>query len=329
MTSSLPFKTSDDALDYVEKFFQKRQLVNGKSYIGIVRFIDKDEIETAVYGIEIVCKSGVFFSKNVRKVVAATSSDRSHKVGDLIEWGALTTNQKIPIGEILETYTLNLDTSTGRFIPKGDSPKITSAESDISAITPLFRYELGRLLLDAEMLEDERNVYLTAHKKDKGYTITCAWSKAEGRWHAGLNRLDLEGLNFVSPARFTEIVFQNDANNFVFESSRVIDWIKYGIASTEIKSLRFEIGKTDPREVHINGIDWNNALLGNQVDIYQTYANSENFGEHTSIELIWICINDEQRGQGGVEVYKRNDAFGEEWREITSVQLKEVQGFYQ
>jgi hypothetical protein len=73
---SLPFKSTDDAFEYAQKYFGKDKLSLKSSFIGIVRFIDNVE-DPPVYTVEIICKVGYFFQQAIFKNCCCSKTPRS------------------------------------------------------------------------------------------------------------------------------------------------------------------------------------------------------------------------------------------------------------
>jgi hypothetical protein len=115
--NNLIFKTSDDSLDYIERWFTIVKLKKKESYHGVVRHIDKTK-HPNIYAIEIVVKTGLFASKTIRQLVMGTKHPEMKLEpveGDLVIWGYDFTSMKIPTGYVLYLLKNELNTTKNAF----------------------------------------------------------------------------------------------------------------------------------------------------------------------------------------------------------------------
>ena len=125
---SLPFKSSEDAFEYAQKYFGKDKLSLKSSFIGIVRFVDNVE-DPPVYRVDIICKAGNFFNKQSSKTVVAVKHPDLKvviKENDLVIFGPDNISIKIPTGFLLYKLIPELDIKTKQFKRYNSEEKIPS-----------------------------------------------------------------------------------------------------------------------------------------------------------------------------------------------------------
>ena len=125
---SLPFKSTDAAFEYGQKYFHKNKLSLNSSFIGIVRFVDNYK-DPSVYMVEIICKAGNFFNRETTKIVAALKhSDLKSviKQNDLVVFGPDDISIKIPTGFLLYKLSPELDVKLNEFKIYPSDEKIPS-----------------------------------------------------------------------------------------------------------------------------------------------------------------------------------------------------------
>jgi hypothetical protein len=139
----LIFKSSDAALDYVEKYFPIGEFKKNVAFIGVIRF--KEEGEPPIYGVEVNVKSGFLFKKVRRATVLGSPHPdlgREIEVGDLVIWGFDGNVKGHVAGWVIEKLepTLNLQTNEFQKAPKKRSKG--SEKSDWTLATLIFANEL-------------------------------------------------------------------------------------------------------------------------------------------------------------------------------------------
>lgn len=134
----LPFKNADAAMDYVEKYFKPGSLNRSKRFVGSVKAI-LDDTSPEVFLVEVCLRKGVLFKRKERQLVAAALHPDLFKddprlargetvteapepmfrlrEGDLVYWGFDRKKHGAAAGWILDRLSLNLDLSSGEFIP--------------------------------------------------------------------------------------------------------------------------------------------------------------------------------------------------------------------
>ena len=216
--NNLPFKSTDDAFEYAQKYFVKNKLSPNLSFIGIVRFVD-DVRSPPVYMVEIVCKAGNFFKRQTSMIVAALKHPELTipiKENDLVVFGAKNILTEIPTGNLLYKLKpeLNLDSlEFNKSEEKFQAPEVDVTKEEEQGIK-LWKYEVdgryGLILPECEIIEDESYLYFCQTNRKK---LCAAWDIKKKRWEVNINRSSLDGLSFSTPKRFEEIVFEEKSRN--------------------------------------------------------------------------------------------------------------------
>ena len=116
--NELPFKNSEAAPEYVEKFFNTDLLKPHKSFYGKI-IMEDDTASPPVFMIEAVTLEKKLFSKSLKRLIVAgiKHEELPHKLeeGDLVIWGCLDTSLKIPTGVVIHKCQPILNLQTGQF----------------------------------------------------------------------------------------------------------------------------------------------------------------------------------------------------------------------
>ena len=116
--NELPFKNSDAALQYVEKYFKADQLKPDKSFFGKIILEDRKS-SPSVFMVEIVVLEKKLFSKSLKRLIVAgiQHEELSHKLekDDLVIWGCLDATLKIPTGAVIHKLQPVFNIQTGQF----------------------------------------------------------------------------------------------------------------------------------------------------------------------------------------------------------------------
>lgn len=192
--------------------------------------------------------------------------------------------------------------------------------------------KIGHILRQLEVFEDENSIYCF-YRNDIVGEISCTWQKS-GKWEKAVNRQEVEGLNFVNPKRFFQMIFGDQQNFKTWLLQNFCDFCLWGLNQNYQQELKFAKSPKDFRILKINADDWNLALLGekntsiHQCDKASCYNADENL---MSSELIICRFNYE--GNYSVDLYLLKKG------EVTSMEnfndklyfsgaLKNVDGFY-
>ena len=281
MKSNLVFRSSDAALDYIERFFEKRPIKSGVSLFGVVRKIDSSG-EPLTYLIEVCAKVGLLKKRNSRELVIGISHPELNykiRVGDLVNWGCEKKVKKISTGFVLNKFVPELNPESGLFIEfqpdESEESKLSEkqfARAESMGITLWKRdldLEYGNILKSSEILEDADNFYFH-YKRDSGYQRTIAWDKQKKNWLLGYTREVLEGLNYTSNRVFEKKVFSGSTdNNGYTEKQMLKDFLQNSLSKDGIKSLAIESEAGNTIAFKLGSLDWNNALIGKDVNLRQ------------------------------------------------------------
>jgi len=278
LVKSLPFKTSDDALDYVERNFDKRPIKKGVSLIGVVRETSKID-GTQSFLVEVNASFGVFRKRTKRElVVGQIHPELEHEiqVGDLVNWGCLTHNSKLPAGFILHKLVPELDLSTGlfnEFVPTITDLMNGMSDEELSkalkGATDTWKYQVdgtyGKILRRSEILEDHENYYFYYKQNDLRQRVV-AWNKSNKQWSLGYSRDQLDGLNFTSNRLFEDVVFPSSQEDQSYQRKQTLsDFLLFSISETGSKALAATMENGSKVSFELPASEWNNALLGNTV----------------------------------------------------------------
>lgn len=271
--NNLPFKSTNAAFEYAQKYLLRNKLLTKVSYIGIVRFIDNKKYPP-VYILEIACKSGnIFNRKPSTTVVAIKHPDLiiEIKENDLVVFGADNTTVKIPTGVLLHKLEPELDLDSHRFKQskeKLQKPKVGIKNTEQEGIK-IWEYELdhkyGLLLLESEIMEDENRLYFCQTDRKK---LCAAWDKRKKKWQVNINRSSLDSLSFSTPKVFEQSVFGKQYNkDGYYRKQYLIEYLLFGLNDGEIKTLSKIVDNEAKVEFSIEASIWNNMLVGNAVGI--------------------------------------------------------------
>jgi hypothetical protein len=283
----LIFKSSDAALEYIEKIFTFKKLTNKSQAFGIIRTVIKNELnEEYQYIIEVSALTGFIRTKIKRVTVAGIRHPElttSLKENDLVTWGPLNLKMKIPAGYILDVWSTTLDTKEGQFIRKKDVPmqqeskKLTKEEWDksVKLADTMWRYETdhkyGSYLPSCEFLVDQNKHYIS-YQSNKG-VITAYWDTENDCWTSGIDRRILEGLSFSSPRMFEQVVFSGEEETVYFKKQALNEFLSGGITLGKEKIVQAEetwrADKLPKRvlELRFSDKEWNELLLGNTSEL--------------------------------------------------------------
>ncbi len=271
---SLPFKSTNAAFKYAQKFFGKEKLSLNSSFIGIVKSIDNRK-DPPVYIVEIICKAGNFFSSQSSKTVAAVKHPDLKlviKENDLVVFGPDNISVNIPTGFLLYKLLPELDIKTQQFKKYISTEKIQSLKTNneiIKKAKDLWKYEIdhkyGLLLPESEIMEDDNFLYFYQTNRKR---LCAAWDKKNKIWQVNVDRSLLEGLSFSTPKRFEKIVFGEitEQENYYLKQY-LIEYLLFGLDIGEIKTLTKDLDNGAKIEFSLEAKTWNEMLIGNSVGV--------------------------------------------------------------
>ena len=114
---NLKFKSTEAAFEYAQEYFGQTKLSKNASFIGIVRLIDAEK-EPTTYLVEILCKAGSIFKKQITMPVAAIKHPEllsEIRDNDLVIFGPDDISGKIPSGYLLHKLEAEIDAETKTF----------------------------------------------------------------------------------------------------------------------------------------------------------------------------------------------------------------------
>ena len=274
MSNQLPFKNSDEALEYVERFFDARSIKRGVSLIGVVRKV-KSFNKTPVFLIEVNVTSGIFKKSNRREIVAGAIHPELNcqiQVGDLVNWGCDKKQKELSSGFILDKLLPELDLHTGMFKkyipPIKQSEKLTperfnqAVKSGIRSWKRELDLAYGDILKRSEIFADANNFYFYYKMSDQ-QERTIAWNKSEERWFLGYDRHDLKEINYTTPLIFEQAVFpSSDEDNSYLNKQKLKEFLFFGIAKNSKKKLSVKTSNGSEIAFELSAMWWNNALIG-------------------------------------------------------------------
>ena len=271
---SLPFKSTDDAFEYAQKYFGKDKLSLKSSFIGIVRFIDNVE-DPPVYMLEIICNVGYFFNRQSSKTVAAVKHPDLKlviKENDLVVFGPDNISIKIPTGFLLYKLIPELDIKTKQFKKYTSEEKIPSIKQTNKVFetgVDLWNFDIdhkyGLILPESEIMENDSFLYFYQTNRKK---LCAAWNKKNKCWKVNVDRSLLDGLSFSSPKRFEKIVFgQRSDEDSYYLKQYLIEYLFFGLNVGEIKTLTKEVDNGAKIEFSLEAKTWNEMLIGNSVGV--------------------------------------------------------------
>ena len=271
---SLPFKSSEDAFEYAQKYFGEDKLSLKSSFIGIVRFVDNVE-DPPVYKVDIVCKVGNFFNRQSSKTVAAVKHPDLKvviKENDLVVFGPDNISIKIPTGFLLYKLIPELDIKTKQFkkyISEEKNLSIKQRNKALEIGADIWKYEIdhkyGLLLPESEIMEDDNFLYFYQTNRKR---LCAAWDKKNKIWQVNVDRSLLEGLSFSTPKRFEKIVFGEitEQENYYLKQY-LIEYLFFGLDVGEIKTLTKDLDNGAKIEFSLEAKTWNEMLIGNSVGV--------------------------------------------------------------
>jgi len=278
MSNLLPFKTSDDALDYVERFFDARPIKPGVSLIGAVRKL-KSFNETQVFLIEVNVTSGIFKKSNRREIVAGAKHPELNceiQVGDLVNWGCDKKQRELSSGFILDKLLPELDLDTGMFKkyvpPIQPSKKLGPEQLNVAVKTGVrfWKRELdlvyGDILKCSEIFSDKNNFYLH-YTMNETHDRTIAWNKSTKQWYPLYEYKDLwdldDRISVVTPKHFEEVVFpSSDEDHSYLNKQKLKEFLFFSIPRYSKKKLSVKTSNGNEIAFELSAIWWNNALIG-------------------------------------------------------------------
>lgn len=269
---NLKFKSTEAAFQYAQEYFEKTRLAKNASFCGIVRFVNSEE-EPTTYLVEILCKSGNIFKRQIiMPVVAIKHPELLLEISDsdLVIFGADDISGKIPTGYLLQKLEPEIDAETKTFKISAEPRKElvsfnTNAENGLRYWKHELDYKYGLLLKESEMLEGEGFIYFCQTDRNK---LCASWNIQNKSWQVNVERSLLDGLSFTTPKRFEEIVFADGDNTKNYRQKQyLIEYLLLGSNVGEIKTLRKEFENGSKIEFSLEARTWNEMLIGNAVGV--------------------------------------------------------------
>jgi len=134
--NNLVFKSSQDALDYIDKFYTKPNILRPSNiFFGRIDSIEQSDDGQTLFVVEIIVSKGWMFKKNVRLIVFGMldpSIEFTIEESDLILWEAHNIDTKIPIGFVAKKLSLEWDVESQQFLPF--APPQKPKTQDMSAV---------------------------------------------------------------------------------------------------------------------------------------------------------------------------------------------------
>lgn len=266
------FKSTEAAFEYAQEFFGSTKLSSNASFIGIVRLIDAEK-EPTTYLVEIFCKAGNIFKKQITMPVAAIKHPEllsEIRDNDLVIFGPDDISGKIPSGYVLHKLEPEIDAETKTFKICMEKRKelgsfTTATERGLEHWKHEIDYKYGLLLAESEMLEGEGFIQFCQTDRNK---LCASWDIQNQSWQVNVERSLLEGLSFTTPKRFEEIVFAgNDNTKNYYRKQYLTEYLLFGLNVGETKTLTKEVDNGSKVEFSLDARTWNKMLIGNAVGV--------------------------------------------------------------
>jgi hypothetical protein len=269
---NLKFKSTEAAFEYAQEYFGQTKLSKNASFIGIVRLIDAEK-EPTTYLVEILCKAGSIFKKQITMPVAAIKHPEllsEIRDNDLVIFGPDDISGKIPSGYVIHKLEPEIDAETKTFKIYTEKRKelgsfTTATERGLEHWKHEIDYKYGLLLTESEMLEGEGFIHFCQTDRNR---LCASWDIKNKSWQVNVERSLLEGLSFTTPKRFEEIVFAGeDYTKNYYRKQYLIEYLLFGINIGETKTLTKEVDGGAKIEFSLDARTWNEMLIGNAVGV--------------------------------------------------------------
>ena len=333
----LPFKTAETAFEYVEEYFTTEKIQFGQIFTGIVKFKKTETNASALYGVEIATISGKIFKKKTRALVAAMPENGSVELneGDLVKLKIENATGKVPAAIIICKCTLELNLQTGEFTPivdERENTKMSTIDNDIFAFDT--EHKFGKVIQACEFLEDQESVYVTYRRSDTD-VLTAKFNKSSYSWGGEVDRLLLDGLNFISTMRFSSIVIQNMQADPSLAKSAFVEFCFFGLPNDQTKSLSVKLRQQNEYSFELNSSDWNLILLGQEVvrecNARSNIPQKNGAANKMTIKNLKIYFNSDGYAQNINQCLISeiiDDHWGEEEIELVRLNTKDFKGYY-
>ena len=347
--NNLVFKSSQGALDYIDKFYTKPNTLKPSNiFFGRIDSIEQSDDGQTLYVVEIIVSRGWIFKKNVRQIVFGMldpSIEVTIEESDLILWKAHNIDTKIPIGFVGKKLSLEWDVESQQFLPFNEPRESKSEDMSALKLAALMKIgqqmaeadidnKFGKILLNSEFLEDKSIVYIVF--SHNGQRI-AGWDLDQSRWILDTSSIATFGFPPSSPKKFKESVFnasdvvnghrKRNLTNYLLLG--VLEGYKKQLAvDTSVGRVTFWFSSNDWNEIVI-GEPWQRTLLGEQ-ELPDGYKAQTEF----TLTINWNgtrspeAISEEGREYGQVYVWYEDPEDMEISMEVFSGTLRDITGYY-
>jgi hypothetical protein len=346
---NLVFKSSQSALEYIEKFYTKpKTLKSSHIFFGRIDSIEHSDDGHTLYVTEIIVSRGWMFKKNVRQIVFGMldpSIEYIIEESDLILWEAHNIETKIPIGFVIKKLSLEWDVESQQFLPfeHPQEPKSQDMKAvNLDALIKLGQQmadadidnKFGKILLDSEFLEDKSTVYIIfSHNGRK----VVGWDNDRSQWILDTSEIATYGFAPSSPKKFKETVFNaSDVINRQRKRS-LTSYLLFGVpkgykkqlvVDTSAGSVTFWFSSKDWNDIVI-GEPWQRTVVGEQ-----ELPDGQKTKTEFTLTINWNgtrsprAILEEGQDYGKVSVWYEDPVNKETSIEVFSGILREITGYH-
>ena len=348
--TSLKFKSSVSALEYVEKYFTTNPLKENKSFIGIVKkmeledssIIENIERKDLPYVVEIIISKGVFRKNIEREFVLGICKDEkvalNIKINDLVEWTAIEKVKQSSavykknnfVGIISKIKLPEIDVETGQFSDKqlidehnkvanNKISKKISKEAKIKAFDILkgeleSRYEAA--IKNCSFLKDGKNIFVFFRNGER--EISTFWSIHEERWINKDLNINSSSLTHVNREEFENVVFAKE-DKFQYEKTSLVELFMSGISKGSSKKISITLNNGSKLSLSFSCQEWNDIVMYYHLEVDKTYLKSLN-----SLDTVVYKISVD----GQLLRVSRVDDEGLSDVDVFYGSIKETDGFY-
>lgn len=358
--SNLIFKSSHDALDYIEKYYTKPCTLKPHNvFFGRIDSVEQSEDGQILFVVEFLLSKGWLVKKIHRQTGFGKqdpSLDQVLEESDLILWEALSIDTQIPIGSIIKRLSLEWDVKTQNFLPHIDTAtRSREQDSEALRLASLMRLgdqiansgidnQFGRILLESEIFESQDAIFIVY--KNNGMRKIIGWDSSRSTWILNTSSIEIFGFIASSPQKLNQLIFCSNSRINERRKQNLVDALLVGLGEGYKKCLEVEttMGKV---KFWFSFAEWNAIVIGEAFKStlkgqwkvpdrknspYSTFDESYIANTEFTLTINWDgtpdTYSEEDRQYGRVYVWYEDP--DDSWisMEVFDGMLKQINGYY-